>query len=137
MTESRSISQLPWQVTEDEFLEAAREVVDGGACCMFVIDDSIPPSARSGYAALVIAYARSDEPVCIQNDGSAALLIRDGGIASGRVAAKRILDQMRRLALNETLRAGIAPIGPDPAAAMTASRAAAESGEPGTITSPD
>lgn len=136
MSEFRSISQLPWQVTQDEFVEAARAVGDGGACCMFVIDDSIPQSARSGYAALVIAYARSDEPVCIQGDGSAALLIRDGGVASGRVVARRILDQMRRLALDETLRAGVAPIGDDPAGAMTASRQAAESGDPGTITGP-
>ena len=130
----RPISQLPWQVQQDEFVRAAKDVGEGGACCMFVIDESIPKSARSGYAALVIAYARADEPVCILVDGSAALLVREGGVASGRVVAQRILDQMRRLSLDQTLRAGVVPIGDDPAAAIAAARSAAESADAGTIT---
>ncbi|MBV8196141.1 MAG: hypothetical protein JOY80_11520 [Candidatus Dormibacteraeota bacterium] len=133
MSEYRPISQLPWQVTEDEFLEEARGVGPGGACCAFVIDVSIPQSARSGYAALVIAYARADEPVCIQPDGSAILLVRDGGADAGRVVARRILDQMRRLALDQTLHAAVVPIAADPATAMSDARAAAEAAAPGTI----
>ena len=135
--DSRSISQLPWQVNREEFIEQARLVGSGGACCAFVIDSSIPQSARSGYASLVIAYARADEPVCILDDGSAILLIRDGGTNSGQVAAKRILDQMRRLALEQTLRAGVVPLGDDAGAAMDASRRTAESGGAGAISTAD
>ncbi len=82
------ISQLPWAVGHDRFLAAAGAVTGEGACCLFVIDEAIPASARSGYAALVIAYARANEPVTILEGGAAALLIRDGGVASGQVAAR-------------------------------------------------
>src|ERR1700726_1792975 len=105
------ISQLPWAIGHDRFLAAARAVTGDGACCLFVIDEAIPASARSGYAALVIAYARANEPVTILEGGAAALLIRDGGIASGQVAARRLLKQMSKLGLQETLRAGVAPLG--------------------------
>ncbi len=104
------ISQLPWAVGHDRFLSAAAAVTGEGACCLFVIDEAIPASARSGYAALVIAYARANEPVTILEGGAAALLIRDGGVASGQVAARRLLQQMSRLGLQETLRAGVAPL---------------------------
>jgi hypothetical protein len=104
------ISQLPWAVGHDRFLAAAGAITGEGACCLFVIDEAIPASARSGYAALVIAYARSNEPVTILEGGAAALLIRDGGVASGEVAARRLLTQMSRLGLRETLRAGVAPL---------------------------
>ncbi|MFN2581313.1 MAG: hypothetical protein ABR498_01050 [Candidatus Dormibacteria bacterium] len=134
MTDFRPISQLPWQVDQPEFERAAAEIGPGGACCAFVIDGSIPQSARSGYAALVIAYARADEPVCILGDGSAILLIREGGTASGEVVAKRILAQMRRLSLDQTLRAGVVPLGSDGPSAMNAARTAADSGEAGGIT---
>ena len=130
---SQPISGLPWQVSRAEFIAAAHEVESGGACCMFVIDASIPQSARSGYAALVIAYARAEEPVCIFSDGSAALLIRDGGVDSARVVARRIFDQMRRLALEGTLRAGIAALDDDPAATLDAARAAAEAADAGGV----
>ena len=133
MRNPQPISQLPWQVSREEFIAAARDVGDGGACCMFVIDPSIPQSARSGYAALVIAYARADEPVCIFSDGSAALLVREGGLDSAQVVARRILDQMRKLALEDTLRAGITVVGSDPDAALDASSAIAESGEAGNV----
>src|SRR6202035_3789982 len=123
MTDSTPLWQLPWQVTRDEFLRSAAEVTSGGACCVFVIDDAIPKLARSGYAALVIAYARADEPVCIL----------DGGTASGRAVAKRVLDQMRKLALDQTLRAGVAALGSDPSASMSAARAAAAAGPAGGI----
>lgn len=104
------ISQLPWAVGHDHFLAAARAITDEGACCLFVIDEAIPASARSGYAALVIAYARANEPVTILEGGAAALLIREGGVASGKVAALRLLKQMSRLGLQDTLRAGVAPL---------------------------
>jgi hypothetical protein len=104
------ISQLPWAVGHDRFLAAAGAVTGDGACCLFVIDETIPASARSGYAALVIAYARANEPVTILEGGAAALLIRDGGVTSGQVAARRLLQQMSRLGLQETLRAGVAPL---------------------------
>jgi len=133
MTDSRPIAQVPWQVTMDEFVRAAGEVVDDGACCMFLIDESIPKSARSGYAALVIAYARASEPVCILSDGSAALLVRDGGTASGEIVARRVLDQLRRLSLDQTLRAGVAPLGVDTTDAVASARSAAASAEAGTI----
>jgi hypothetical protein len=134
MTDFRPISQLPWQVTQEEFERTAAEIGADGACCAFVIDSSIPQSARSGYAALVIAYARADEPVCILGDGSAILLIREGGTNSGEVVAKRILAQMRRLSLDQTLRAGVVPLASDAQGAMASARSAAEAGEPGTVT---
>ena len=133
MSENRPESQLPWQVTLEEFARAAAEVSQGGACCMFVIDDAIPTSARSGYAALVIAYARADEPVCILDGGAAALLVRTGGVASGEVVARRVLAQMHRLSLDETLRAGVARLSPDSSASLAAARAAAEAAPAGEV----
>ncbi|HEX4754222.1 MAG TPA: hypothetical protein VH661_00540 [Candidatus Dormibacteraeota bacterium] len=104
------ISQLPWAIAHDRFAAVADAVTGEGACCLFVIDQTIPASARSGYAALVIAYARANEPVTILEGGAAALLIRDGGVAAGVVAAKRLLKQMSKLGLQQTLRAGVAPL---------------------------
>jgi predicted ABC-type transport system involved in lysophospholipase L1 biosynthesis ATPase subunit len=104
------ISQLPWAVGHDRFLSAAAAVTGEGACCLFVIDESIPSSARPGYAALVIAYARASEPVTILEGGAAALLIREGGVSAAQVAARRLLNQMSKLGLQATLRAGVAPL---------------------------
>ncbi len=129
----RPLAQLPWAVTHAEFARAAGEVKSGGACCVFVIDGSIPREARSGYAALVIAYARADEPVLILADGGAALLIRDGGTAAGEVVARRVLTQMHRLALERTLRAGVAPLGGDCDACIEAARATAERAAAGDV----
>ena len=116
------ISQLPWAIGHDRFLAAAAAVTGEGACCLFVIDEAIPASARSGYAALVIAYARANEPVTILEGGAAALLIRDGGVASGEIAARRLLKQMSRLGLQETLRAGVSPLTADVDAALDRAR---------------
>jgi hypothetical protein len=127
------MSLLPWQVTMAEFTQKAAEVSAVGACCAFVVDPSIPQAARGGYASLVMAYSRADEPVCVLDDGAALVLVRDGGIASGKALAERVLAQMRRLALELTLTAGVALIGGDPAAAVTAARAAATSVAPGQI----
>jgi hypothetical protein len=127
------ISQLPWAVGHDRFLAAAGAVTSEGACCLFVIDEAIPASARSGYAALVIAYARANEPVTILEGGAAALLIRDGGVASGQVAARRLLKQMSRLGLRETLRAGVAPLAGGVDAAIVSARALASGASAGEV----
>ena len=131
--EPRPLGQLPWAATPAEFLQAAREVDAGGACCVFVIDGSIPRAARAGYAALVIAYARADEPVLILQDGGAAILIREGGTRSGEVAARRVIDQMRRLALDQTLRAGVVPLDRDGDAAIDGAKRAAERAAAGEV----
>lgn len=119
------ISQLPWAVGHDRFLSAANALTGDGACCLFVIDESIPANARSGYAALVIAYARANEPVTILEGGAAALLIGDGGVMAGQTAARRLLKQMSRLGLQETLRAGVAPLLADVDDAIASARALA------------
>ena len=127
------ISQLPWAIGHDRFVAAAEAVTGDGACCLFVIDVTIPASARSGYAALVIAYARANEPVTILEGGAAALLIRDGGVASGVVAAKRLLKQMSKLGLRQTLRAGVAPLVGGVDTAIDAARDLAASADAGEV----
>jgi hypothetical protein len=133
VSESRTISILPWQVSLAEFTEKAGEVKEDGACCAFVVDPSIPQAARGGYASLVMAYSRNDEPVCVLGDGAALVLVRDGGIASGKALAERVLVQMRRLALDLTLTAGVALIGEDPGESVNEARAAATSVPAGQI----
>ena len=128
-----SFSQLPWAVPFEQFVREADALGSGGACCLFVIDDSIPPSARAGYAALVIAYARANEPVTIYADGAAALLIREGGTEAGEVAARRVLGQMKRLGLEHTLRAGLASFDGDAEATLERARTAADTAEPGEV----
>jgi hypothetical protein len=133
MREPRTLSLLPWQVTLAEFTQKAAEVKNEGACCAFVVDPSIPQAARGGYASLVMAYSRNEEPVCVLDDGAALVLVRDGGIASGKALAERVFVQMRRLALDLTLTAGVALIGDDPGQSVTAARAAATSVLPGQV----
>jgi hypothetical protein len=133
MSEPRTLSILPWQVTLAEFIRKAGEAGIDGACCAFVVDPSIPQAARGGYASLVMAYSRADEPVCVLDDGAALVLVRDGGIASGKALAQRVLVQMRRLALDNTLTAGVALIGDDPGQAVTAARSAAASVSAGQV----
>ena len=128
------ISQLPWAIGHDRFVAAASAVTGEGACCLFVIDETIPASARSGYAALVIAYARVNEPVTILEGGAAALLIRDGGVASGLVAAKRLLKQMSKLGLQQTLRAGVSPLSEGVDRGIEAARELAVHGAAGEVT---
>lgn len=127
------MSLLPWQVTLDEFNRSAADITEGGACCVFVIDDAIPASARSGYAALVIAYAREDEPVCILDDGTAALLVRTGGVDSAEIVARRVLEQMRRLALDKTLRAGVSVFDADVTRALGQATEQAKAAAPGEV----
>ncbi len=133
MSETGSAATLPWQVSREELFRSAGEVARGGALVVFVIDDSIPKRARGGYAALVIAYARADEPVTILDDGGAALLVRDGGVTSGRVVAERVLEQMRRLALERTIRAGVAALDGAPEAVLDRAHAAAAAAEAGRL----
>jgi predicted ABC-type transport system involved in lysophospholipase L1 biosynthesis ATPase subunit len=127
------VSQLPWAVGHDSFLAAAEAITGQGACCLFVIDEAIPASARSGYAALVIAYARANEPVTILEGGAAALLIGEGGVASGQVAARRLLALMNRLGLQDTLRAGVAPLSGGVDDAIAAARALASGAAAGQV----
>ena len=129
------VSQLPWAVGHDRFLAAADAARDGGACCLFVIDEAIPAGARAGYAALVIAYARANEPVTILEGGAAALLIRDGGVSSGVTAAKRLLAQMAKLGLKETLRAGVCSLSLDTTAALEHARRLAVGAHAGEVAS--
>jgi hypothetical protein len=133
MSDTRTLSLLPWQVPLTEFIRKAGDAGVDGACCVFVVDPSIPQAARGGYASLVMAYSRADEPVCVLEDGAALVLVREGGVASGKALAKRVLVQMRRLALDTTLTAGVALIGDDPGQAVTAARSAAASVSAGQI----
>jgi hypothetical protein len=125
MSDSRTLSLLPWQVSLDEFTRSALEVGPEASCCVFVVDPSIPAAARGGYASLVMAYSRADEPVCILEGGAAIVLVREGGNPSGNALAQRVLGQMRKLGLDLTLTAGVALLGNDPANGIAAARAAA------------
>lgn len=127
------LSQLPWAVGHDRFVAAGDAVTGEGACCLFVIDESIPSTARAGYAALVIAYARANEPVTILEGGAAALLIRDGGVGAAEVAARRLLAQMTKLGLDKTLRAGVAPLAGKVDSAIARARDVAAEAEPGEV----
>ncbi|MBV8301874.1 MAG: hypothetical protein JOY68_08115 [Candidatus Dormibacteraeota bacterium] len=132
MSDFRGVS-TPWQVSRAEFEQTASEVEGDGAVCVFVVDEQIPLQARSGYATLVIAYARSDEPVHILDDGTAALLIRQGGTDSATVAGRRVIDQMRKLGLDTTLRAGVAALRGDAANAIEQARGVAASNAAGAV----
>jgi hypothetical protein len=132
MSEFRGVS-TPWQVSREEFELTASEVGDDGAVCVFVVDEQIPLQARSGYATLVIAYARSNEPVHILDDGTAALLIRQGGTDAAAVAGRRVIDQMRKLALDTTLRAGVAALQGDAGVAIERARSVAAGSSAGAV----
>jgi hypothetical protein len=131
--DERLMSHLPWSSTHGEFASAAAEVTEGGAVSVFTIDDSIPVQARRGYIALIIAYARADEPVTIFEDGSAALLIKEGGVAAASAAAGRVIGQLRRLGLESTVRAGAAPLTSDVSATIRHARTLADSSNAGGI----
>ena len=126
------LPQIPWSSTEAEFLAAARGAGDA-ACLVFVIAESVPQSARTGFVQLIIAYARATEPVTVSADGTSALLIREGGMEAGRVVAERIFTQMRRISLGSTLRAGVAPLHGDPKTAVGVAKGLAEAADPGKV----
>jgi hypothetical protein len=123
---SEALSQLPWAVTRAEFLATAHDTGSDGACLVFVISDEIPPGARAGYAQLIIAYARANEPVTIDRDGTSFLLITEGGVDAGGTVAARVFGLMRRISLETTIRAGVAALDGDPEAAIVTARRRAE-----------
>jgi hypothetical protein len=98
--------QIPWSTTLSELRELEKESAES-ACCVFGVAEDIPGHARRGYATLVMAYARESEPVAVLEDGSAALLVVDGGVAGARAVAQRILSQLAKLGLQDTVRIGI------------------------------
>jgi len=128
-----ALSHLPWSVTLPEFLHTARDTGGEGACLVFMVADEIPPGARAGYAQLIIAYARANEPVTIGSDGTSVLLITEGGLEAGRVVADRVFTLMRRISLATTIRAGVAPLDGNPEAAIALARARAERAAPATV----
>jgi hypothetical protein len=123
---SDALSHLPWAVTRAEFITTARDTGSDGACLVFVISDQIPPGARGGYAQLIIAYARANEPVTIDSDGTSALLITEGGVDAGATVANRVFGLMRRISLETTIRAGVAALAGNPEAAIATARRRAE-----------
>jgi len=127
------VAQLPSAVPLRDFLAAAAEAADDAAVCIFAPDDSVEPQDRRGYAALVIAYSRFEEPVTILDDGCTALLIRDGGLAAGSAACRRIVSQAARMGLESRLRVGMALVDHDAAAALRNARRSASRGVPGEI----
>lgn len=133
MSSEAALSHLPWSVTRAEFINTARDTGDGGACLVFIVADDIPSSARAGYAQLIIAYARANEPVTIDSDGTSVLLITEGGVAAGRVVADRVFHLMRRISLEATIRAGAAELGADPEAAIALARNRAERAAPSSV----
>jgi len=126
-------AQLPSAVPLGELLAAAEQSGDDAALCVFSPADSVDPADRRGYAALVIAYTRFEEPVAILEDGSCVLLVREGGTSSATACARRILGQAARMGLASRLRVGVAAILDGAGQALQAARAQAASGEPGEV----
>jgi hypothetical protein len=127
------VAQLPSAVPMREFVAAATEAADDAALCVFAPDDTVEPQDRRGYAALVIAYSRFEEPVSILDDGCSALLIREGGLGAGAAACRRIVAQAARMGLASRLRVGVALVAGDPAIGLRNARSIAAKGEPGEI----
>jgi hypothetical protein len=127
------VAQLPSAVPWRDFVAAATEAADDAAVCVFAPDDVVEPGDRRGYAALVIAYSRFEEPVSILDDGCTALLIREGGLPAAAAACRRIVAQAGRMGLESRLRVGLALIAGDPAVALRNARSSAARGVPGEI----
>jgi hypothetical protein len=127
------VAQLPSAVPMRDFVASATEASDDAAVCVFMPDDSVESQDRRGYAALVIAYSRFEEPVTILDDGCTALLIREGGLDAGGAASRRIVAQAARMGLASRLRVGVALIDRDPAVALRNARSVAAAGLPGQI----
>ena len=58
------ISQLPWAVGHDRFVAAAKAITGEGACCLFVIDEAIPASARSICGRSALRIGATEMPSC-------------------------------------------------------------------------
>ena len=126
-------AQLPSAIPLRDLLAVARESADDAVVCVFAPAESVEQADRRGYAALVVAYTRFEEPVAILDDGCCALLIREGGPSAAIAAARRILGQAGRLGLAAQLRVGVAPIGDSPQAALQSARLEAAGGQPGEV----
>lgn len=126
-------SQLPTAVPLSVLLAAAMEAGDDAALLVFAPDDAVERGDRRGYAALVVAYSRFEEPVAILEDGGTVLLIRTGGVAGAHAAATRILTQATRMGLASRLRVGVAALHETPADTLRTARSRAEIGRPGQI----
>ena len=126
-------AELPSAIPLRDFVTAATSAGVDAAVCVFAPDDTVEGHDRRGYAALVIAYSRFEEPVAILEDGCTALLIRDGGLGAAAAAARRILAQAGRMGLNAHLRAGLALVGARPEQALRTARSAAVDSAPGAV----
>ena len=130
---SQISTRVPWTTALEDLLAQA-QTIDDGAICVFHIDQSIPEQARIGYAALVMAYTRQDEPVAVSDDAWATLLVTEGGINSATAVVQRVLSQLDRLGLKETIRAGIAALNADAASAQGSAQSAAQGAAAGEFT---
>jgi hypothetical protein len=132
---SQWASQFADAVSLSDLAAAARQAGEDAAVCVFVPDETVEFGDRRGYAALVIAYSRFEEPVAILEDGGTALLIREGGVAAAAAVAARILAQAARMGLASRLRAGVAALSGwgSVEAALRWARTEADAGEPGQI----
>ena len=108
--EQEVVPQLYWGTKLSDLLAEAANAPEG-ALCVFAVDKQIPMTARSGYAALVMAYTREAEPVALLEDGSAVLLTIEAGATGGNAVANRVFAQLDKLGLRETVRAGLATLG--------------------------
>lgn len=126
-------AQLPAAVPLSELLTAAEQSGDDAALCVFSPDETVEHGDRRGYAALVIAYTRFEEPVAILDDGACVLLIREGGPSSASACARRILAQADRMGLASRLRVGVAAILDGAGQALHAARDQAATGVPGEV----
>lgn len=126
-------AQLPSAIPLRDFLVAAAAPETDSAVCVFAPDESVEPNDRRGYAALVIAYSRFEEPVAILDDGCTALLIREGGVSAATAAARRILAQAARMGLEMRLRVGVAAVTDTPDEALLSARSGAAGGSPGEV----
>lgn len=127
-------AQLPSAIPLRELLVVARGLETDAALCVFAPDDTVEPADRRGYAALVIAYTRFDEPVAILEDGCCALLIREGGASAATAAARRILTEAGRVGLASRLRVAVCPVLDTAEDALLSARQGAASTAPGEVT---
>lgn len=127
-------SELPWTMTNDEFDDAVREADEHEcACCVFYVDDEVDMDTRRAYAAMIIAYTRAGEPITVLPNGSAVLLITNGGAASGGVAARRIMKQLSGVEQSSRIRVGIAAAGHNSDSIVVRAQKAALMAQPGGV----
>jgi hypothetical protein len=128
--EQEVLPQLHWSIKLDDLLTEA-DATPQGALSIYAVDEQIPQTARVGYAALVMAYTRENEPVALLEDGSAALLTIEGGITGASAVAARVLAQLDKLGLRQTVRAGVAAMTDSSHQALDRAKTAAAGAEAG------